>query len=197
MIFFSVKLIFPLPQIANTNTSENLIQLDDPRITHLLATTYVCSKQFNLRQFSLTRVRKCSQALSEIESTKTCASFFLFVLKQRELKALAVLQLFEKHGVFCAQGEHIKWCRHVHMDWHSNFLLLLKELDPIECKRSSETLLDCIVLNSINIHKLVISPLFFKFGFRFHCEKKQTPFTVIKLNTARTCEFIYQAKIYD
>ena len=122
---------------------------------------------------------------------------YLFVLKQKELKVLAVLQLFRKYGVFCAQGEHIKWYRHVHMDWHSNSLLLLEKLNPIESKSSSETILDCIVLNSINIHKLVISPLFINLVFDFLVKKKQIPFTVIKLNTARTCKFIYQAKIYN
>ena len=39
-------------QAANTNTSKNLFQLDDPTFIQLLATLFDCSKRINLRQFS-------------------------------------------------------------------------------------------------------------------------------------------------
>ena len=65
MILFSV--IFFSFLLQTVNTSKRLIQADDPRITQLLASHYDCWKQYNLKQFSLTRVRKCTQVYSEIE----------------------------------------------------------------------------------------------------------------------------------
>ena len=60
-ILFSVIFIFSMLQIADAITSENLIQPDDSLITERLATHYDCSKQYNLKQFSFTRVQKCTQ----------------------------------------------------------------------------------------------------------------------------------------
>ena len=98
MVFFSVKSMslfsilvhFSLLHIAGAITSEVVIQPDYPRITHLLANHYDCSKQNNLRQFSLTRVQKCTQAPSE------CCFGFFFVQRRKKLKLLADLNLFKR-----------------------------------------------------------------------------------------------------
>ena len=58
MILFSVILHFSLLQIADANTSEKLVQPDDPRITQLLATHNDRSKQYQLRQCSLNRLQE-------------------------------------------------------------------------------------------------------------------------------------------
>ena len=67
MILFSVLIIFSLLPTATTITHENLVQLDDPRVTQLIATHYDCSEQYNLRHVTFTRVQKCTQAPSQIE----------------------------------------------------------------------------------------------------------------------------------
>ena len=94
MILSSVIFIFSL-QIDVAITSEVLIQPFDSRITQLLSTPYECSKQNNLRPFSLTRIQKCTQAPSEIQNTRNFASVFS-VLNQKELKTFAVLQLLKR-----------------------------------------------------------------------------------------------------
>ena len=52
----------------------------DPNGTHisdLLVSHYDCSKQHNLRQFSLTRVQTCSQAPSSFENTRAIVNVFV------------------------------------------------------------------------------------------------------------------------
>ena len=68
MILFFVILKSSSLQITAAITSKNLFQPDDPWITELPATHYDCSKQNNLRQFSLSGVEKCAQAHSETEN---------------------------------------------------------------------------------------------------------------------------------
>ena len=72
-------------QIADAMASENLFQPDDPRIAHVLATQFDCSKQYHLKELSLTRVQKGTQAPSEFEYTKTIASV-LFRAKAKKIK---------------------------------------------------------------------------------------------------------------
>ena len=71
-ISYAVTLIMILYLLKNIHsiTSDNFVSPDDPRITKLLASHYDCSKQYNLRQFSLTRVQECNQAPSEIEHSR-------------------------------------------------------------------------------------------------------------------------------
>ena len=56
MLFFYVVFNFSTPQIADPITSEKLTQPEGHRITQVLAPQYDCSKQYNPRQFTLTRV---------------------------------------------------------------------------------------------------------------------------------------------
>ena len=76
MFLPSVIFIFSSVLIAHAITPENLIQSDDLGVTQILATHYDCSKQYNLRQFRLTQVQKCTQASTKIECTRTLAVFF-------------------------------------------------------------------------------------------------------------------------
>ena len=62
MVSLSVIFDFPILQIADAITCENLLQPDDPRITQLLATHYDNSKRYNLRLFSPTRVQVKQQS---------------------------------------------------------------------------------------------------------------------------------------
>ena len=77
-IFYSVLImILYLLNLIETIDPDNYVPPDDPRITKLLASHYDCSKQYNLRQFSLTRVQECTQAPSEIEHTRVLASVYV------------------------------------------------------------------------------------------------------------------------
>ena len=67
MILLSVILNSSLLKLADAFLSESLMQLDDPRITQLLATHSDCSKQYKLKQFSLTRSKNFTLAPTEIE----------------------------------------------------------------------------------------------------------------------------------
>ena len=120
-------------QIANAITSESLIQLDDPRKNHFLATHYDCSKQNNLIKFSLTQFEKSTKALSENEYTRTFASVCIRA-KAKRFKAFRCSSTIRQTRVFCAQGAHDKNSTFDRKDWHTNSMPLPKEVDPIECK---------------------------------------------------------------
>ena len=115
MISLSVIVHFSSVQIADAITSENLIETNDPRITQLLATHYDCSIQYNLRQFSLTWVQKCTQAPSEKEFTGNFASVFIRA-KVKKIKAFRCSATIQKTRVFCVQGAHNKNFRHDRMN---------------------------------------------------------------------------------
>ena len=83
LIFKIIILI--LLSIPNSNTKD-YIESDDPNISKLLVSHYDCSKQNNLRQFSLTRVQACEQAPSSIEHTRTIAEIYVRA-KATRLKA--------------------------------------------------------------------------------------------------------------
>ena len=88
LIFFSVTFNFSSLQTADAITSESLFQRDDPRVPQLLAVLYDCCMQNNLRQNSLTWVRKCTQAPSEIE----LLLLFFFVQNRKEFHCFGNIQ---------------------------------------------------------------------------------------------------------
>ena len=67
---------FPLPPqiffhlILSLDPSTDIVEPNDPYFSDLLVSHYDCSKQHNLRQFSITRVHSCVQAPSAFESTR-------------------------------------------------------------------------------------------------------------------------------
>ena len=143
-------------QAVTTNTSEKLIHLEDRRITDFLATSYDCSKQYNLRQFNLTRVQNCTQVLSETEYTKTLASVFI-KSKAKRIKASRCSATIRKTRVFCAQGAYDKYYRHSRMDWHAKSMNLPKNWTPMQAKFLSETLMVRIALDPTNIFLMALS----------------------------------------
>ena len=66
VISLRIKLISSLVQTLSTIAFEIFYHPDD-QITQILATQNDCSKQYNLRHYSLKRVQKCTQAPFEIE----------------------------------------------------------------------------------------------------------------------------------
>ena len=58
-------------------SSSDHVDPNDPHFSDLLVSHYDCSKQHNLRQFSLTRVQPCSQAPSSFESTRAIVNVFV------------------------------------------------------------------------------------------------------------------------
>ena len=107
MILFSVVLLLYLLQIAATMTSENLMQLDDPRITQLLFTQFESSKHYNVTQFSSTWVQKNTQALPEIRHNKTFASAFIGANAKR-IESFRCSATIQKTRVNFARGAHDK-----------------------------------------------------------------------------------------
>ena len=101
MVLFPVIWFFFLLQTATTTTSE-ILPLDDPGVTQLLATQYICPEQNNLRQFSLTRVQESTQVTSEIEETINFASAFIRP-KGKKIEAFGCSATIKKSRVFCAQ----------------------------------------------------------------------------------------------
>ena len=85
LFYFLSSLFLLFSQIAS---SSDHVDPNDPHISDLSVSHYDCSKQHNLRQFSLTRVQPCAQAPSAFESAivNVLLSVFLFALKLNVLK---------------------------------------------------------------------------------------------------------------
>ena len=68
---------------ANTDLPEenSIIAADDPNISNLNVAHYDCSIQNNLRQFSITQVKPCTQVPSGLESTRAIVKVYVNVLK--------------------------------------------------------------------------------------------------------------------
>ena len=80
---FLPSLLLVLSQ--NTPSSDH-VDPNDPHISDLLVSHYDCSKQHNLRQFSLTRVQPCVQAPSAFETTRAIVNVFVRA-KAKRLRA--------------------------------------------------------------------------------------------------------------
>ena len=164
LIFFSAKTMnsfsiifnFSSLQTVDAITSEYLIQPDDPRFAQLLATHYDCSQQYNRRQFSLTRVQKCTQTASEVKILEHLL-LYLFVLKRKELKPFAILQLFKRIESFVLKVHIING---IHMTVWFGILNLCHYQNNWTLKIVKiwfETLMIWIVRNWIKIPTLVLS----------------------------------------
>ena len=196
IFLLSITFQFSLLQNADAIISVLLIQPDDPTFTQLLATHYDCSKQYNLRQFSSTRVQKCTQTDSEIEYTRTYASV-VNRPKAKKLKIFRRSATIQKTRVFCAQGAQDNYYIRYRMDWHTNSMQLPKERDYNECDNFFRNLnsTDSAELNQKFLNRNVT--YFHRMRFQVQIEKKRTPFTVTVLDTVHTGVFTYQPKSYD
>ena len=76
----------PFLVFSQLDSSSDHVDPNDPHISDLLVSHYECSKQHNLRQFSLTRVQPCAQAPSAFESTRAIVNVFVRA-KAKRLKA--------------------------------------------------------------------------------------------------------------
>ena len=81
--------------------SPDHVDPNDPHISDLLVSHYDCSKQHNLRQFSLTRVQPCAQAPSAFESTRAIVDVFVRA-KAKRLKAWTCEAYVKREKFVCA-----------------------------------------------------------------------------------------------
>ena len=126
LIFKFIILI--LLYIPNSNTKD-FIESDDPNISKLLVSHYDCSKQNNLRQFSLTRVQACEQAPSSLEHTRTIADVYVRAIATR-LKAWICDAKTTRERLVCAQSDY-RYRRHDRTDFYLNTIEQLIILDPM------------------------------------------------------------------
>ena len=98
--FFSLFLVFS--QIAS---SSDHVDPNDPHISDLLVIHYDCSKQHNLRQFSLTRVQPCAQAPFAFESTRAIVNVFVRA-KAKRLRAWTCEAYVKREKFVCAQSDY-------------------------------------------------------------------------------------------
>ena len=148
-----------------------------------------------MRQFSLTRVPKCTKAPSEIENTRTFASVFNRA-KKKKIKDFHFSATIPKIGASCAQGALDIYYRLDRMCWYTNLMALAQELDPNDCKNVIRNL---NVMDSAELNKYSCNGSFTYFdrlSFQVQIEKKQTPFSVTKLNTVHTGVFTHQPNKY-
>ena len=114
--------------------SPDQVDPNDPHISDLLVSHYDCSKQHNLRQFSLTRVKPCAQAPSSLESTRAIANVFVRA-KAKHHKAWTCEAYVKREKLVCAQSDY-ECRRHDRTDYHQNNMERPRTLDPTECKRA-------------------------------------------------------------
>ena len=87
------------------HSSPDHVDPNDPHISDLLVSHYDCSKQHNLRQFSLTRVQPCAQAPSAFESTRAIVDVFVRA-KAKRLKAWTCEAYGKREKFVCAQSDY-------------------------------------------------------------------------------------------
>ena len=116
------------------HSSPDHVDPNDPHISDLLVSHYDCSKQHNLRQFSLTRVQPCAQAPSAFESTRAIVDVFVRA-KAKRLKAWTCEAYVKREKFVCAQSDY-KYRRHDRTDYHQNTMERPRTLDPTECKHA-------------------------------------------------------------
>ena len=94
--------------------SSDHVDPNDPHISDLSVSHYDCSKQHNLRQFSLTRVLPCAQAPSAFDSTRAIVNVFVRA-KAKRLKAWNCEAYVKREKFVCAQSDY-KYRRHDRTD---------------------------------------------------------------------------------
>ena len=195
-ISYNITLIMILYLLKSIHsiTSDNFVSPDDLRITKLLASHYDCSKQYNLRQFSLTRVQECNQAPSEIEHSRVLVSVYIKA-KAKRIKAFRCVARVQKSRAYCAQGGR-KYFHHDRKDWYTNAMTIPKELDPTECKNIIRFLngTDSPELNQYSYNGFFTYFTDQPISFQAEIERKQNPFTVTKLNTVHRGVFHLSTK---
>ena len=191
-LYYFSYFLFCFPSLtSSTDSSSDHVDPNDPHISDLLVSHYDCSKQHNLRQFSLTRVQSCSQAPSSFESTRAIVNVFVRA-KAKRLKACTCEAYVKREKFVSAQSDY-KYRRHDGTENHQNTMDCPRTLDPTECKHAIRHLkgtnnpqLDAFnytnsltFFNDIEKQRLL--------------ETKQPPFRITKLNTFHCGAFAWIA----
>ena len=129
---FNILLIFPIFLCLCNSTTKIIVEPNDPHISDLLVSHYGCSKQNNLRQFSLTRVETCEQAPSSLNYTRVIANVYVRA-KAKRLIAWTCEAYAKRERFVCAQSDY-KYRRHNHADYQINTMERPLTFDPTECK---------------------------------------------------------------
>ena len=182
---FLTSLNFFLPSIllvlSQNFPSSDHVDPNDPHISDLLVSHYDCSKQHNLRQFSLTRVQPCVQAPSAFETTRAIVNVFVRA-KAKRLRAWTCEAYVKREKFVCAQSDY-KYRRHDRTDYHQNTMERPRTLDPTECKHA--------IRHLNGTHNPQLDAFNYSNSFTFFndiqkqrlLETKQPPFRITKLNT--------------
>ena len=120
--------------ILSLYPSIDMVEPIDLHVSDLLVSHYDCSEQYNLRQFSLTRVQPCAQAPSAFESTRAIANVFVRA-KDKRLKGWTCEAYVKREKLVCAHPAY-KYCRHDRTDYHQNTMQNPRTLDPTKCKHA-------------------------------------------------------------
>ena len=132
-LFFFFLLKYFILLILSLDSTTNVLEPYTPHNSDLLVSHYDCSKQHNLRHFSLTRVKPCAQA-SSWESTRAIANVFVRAKAER-LIARTYEVYVTRENVVCAQSDD-KYCRHDRTDYHQNTLERPRTSDHAESKHA-------------------------------------------------------------
>ena len=130
LYYLSYFLFSFLSITSTTDSSSNHVDPNNLHISDLLVSHYDCSKQHNLRQFSITRVQPCSQAPSSFESTCSIVNVFVRA-KAKRLKAWTCEAYVKREKCVSAQSDY-KYRRHDRTDYHQNTIERTRTLDPTE-----------------------------------------------------------------
>ena len=130
LYYLSYFLFCFLSLTSSRDSSSDHVDPNDLHISDLLVSQYDCSKQHNLRQFSLTRIQPCSQASSSFESTRAIVNVRA---KYKRLKAWTCELYVKREKFVCAESD-CKYRRHDRTDYHQNTMERPRTLDPTECK---------------------------------------------------------------
>ena len=176
-LFFLLLNYFTL-FILSLDSSSDIVGPNDSHISDLLVTHYDCSKQHNLRHFSLTRVQPCAQAPSAFESTRAIANVFVRA-KAKRLKAWTCEVYVKREKFVCAHSDY-KYSRHDCTEYHENTMERPRTLDSTEFKHAIRYLNGT---DSINFSLLMkVTPSLASMIFKNNASFKQNNHLFVLLN---------------
>ena len=161
---------------------------------------YDCEKQYNLKQFNLLNVKKCTEALSNFQHTSVKARVNVRA-KAKRIKVCKCVAYAKKERKFYFQGS-VEYRRVDRTVWTHNTMPLPVTLYPLECKNH---LLDTLkvqtksFLNNLYYNKTftLLEDHYFQEGL----EQFQTLITKYQLNKMYTGTFTFMPAdkdwIYD
>ena len=115
-------------------------------------------------------MQKYDKASSEIDYARLSAFAFDRAKGSRN-KVFRCPATIQNTGAVPSECAHDRYLRRKCIDWQTSYMPLPKKLNPIDCKNIIKTLIERILLNGINLLKMVLSLISIDWVFMFKMKR--------------------------